>query len=1092
MDLRELLNLDKKLIFLENINGDKIGVLNNYIQDGQFLLRYNSISTLSFKIYEECPYYNQITSWKRLEIQDLMKFIIEKPLENNDGLRKYKEITCRSLEIDINRKVVPLFEGTIKFYSPIPTDETVVKKVMDFLPNWTLESVSPNLWNVYRTFDLENRPLLQLIQEDISNTFECVWEFNTLEQKINIKTFEEIPQKSDVYVSFDNLVNELNITEDTENLITSITVQGANNLAINLVNPLGNTIYNFQHFTTTEFMSQGLIDKINSWQNLIDTKQIDYSNYLAQRKIKLQERINLEVDLVELQGQLRSLTEVRDTLLESGLNATVANTNVKNKQNEINNKQTAIKNKQVEIDNIDLSLEGIQNLVSLKNYFTQYELLELEPFIINISITDENFTKNNLDTDLDIQNTAQDLYDKYKRYLDKASKMRYKFSIDLINFITLEEYKLFTQQLRWGIMLNLETESNGIAYPMLLGLDINLDNENDIQFLFGEDLRYEDSAMSYEDYLSNQLSNVSNTVVGSSVSWGEYVNSGAKDRLNNIIRYGLDLDLTEIKSATNQEIIFDSTGLYGRKLLDIGGYSDKQWKFINNKLMFTKDSWNSAEMAVGEITLMDGSKSYGISGNVILGNLLIGNQLLIANSSNTFQVDANGATLKNSSFTIEKGLNKILLDPTNGFKIQKNVNNILTDMVYLDTNGNAVFKGNIDASAINGSSFTGGSINIGNGNFSVNSNGDVVIKRGSLNIENRFIVQNDGTVTIKKGSLDINDVFKVNSDGSIYIKKGSIELGEKLLANDNNLIINDAEIQLIGNLGKNKIILNPTIGIKIQKLDGGVFKDSLYVNSNGDVMIDALNKFELAVSNTFTQYAKTTEMTTALSVSANGIISTVNKTISDEIGIVEQSISTVNQKADSIQTTVTNHTGQISTIRQTSDAVAVAVNNSKLTFNSSGLTITNGGFKIMRGSTQLLYVDSSGNLNINGYFSGNGITVNSSGTTLKGGSFKITDSGSTTIFNVTSGGLIQSSGIEVKTGNVTGSGSMFYVNPSSYELRIGNPGSRSYGYLYRESNTYKHYFTGSIYLGVSDEAVYIRGRRVKWESINNKMTLVEY
>ena len=174
MDLRELLNLDKKLIFLENINGDKIGVLND-IHDGMFSARFNSVSTLSFKIYEdECPYYDQITSWRRILIQDLMKFIIEKPLESNDGLRKYKEVTCRSLEIDINRKVVPLFEGTIKFYSPIPTDETVVKKVMDFLPNWTLESVSPNLWNTYRTFDLENRPLLQLIQEDISNTFECV------------------------------------------------------------------------------------------------------------------------------------------------------------------------------------------------------------------------------------------------------------------------------------------------------------------------------------------------------------------------------------------------------------------------------------------------------------------------------------------------------------------------------------------------------------------------------------------------------------------------------------------------------------------------------------------------------------------------------------------------------------------------------------------------------------------------------------------------------------------------------------------------------------------------------------------------------
>ena len=119
-----------------------------------------------------------------------------------------------------------------------------------------------------------------MMMEDIENAFECIFEFDTLNQRITIKAFENIPKKSDIYLSFDNLVNELNITEDTENLITSITVQGANNLAINIVNPLGNTIYNFQHFATTEFMSQELINKINSWKNLINTKQIDYSNYL--------------------------------------------------------------------------------------------------------------------------------------------------------------------------------------------------------------------------------------------------------------------------------------------------------------------------------------------------------------------------------------------------------------------------------------------------------------------------------------------------------------------------------------------------------------------------------------------------------------------------------------------------------------------------------------------------------------------------------------------------------------------------------------------------------------------------------------------
>ena len=779
MDLRELLNLDKKLIFLENINGDKIGVLND-LHDVVFSPRFNSISTLSFRVYEdECPYYSQITSWRRIQIQDLMRFIIEKPLESNDGLRKYKEITCRSLEIDINRYTVPLLQGTFKFYSILPEDETICSTILSYLPNWTIESVDSELFNIYRTFDLQDRPLYQLMMEDIENAYECVFLFNTLNRTITIKAFENIPKKSDIYLSFDNLVRELNITEDTENLITSITVQGANGLAINIVNPLGNTIYNFQHFATTEYMSQDLVTAINNWQNLINTKQIEYSNYLLQRKTKLAERINLEVELVELQGQLKSLIEVREALLDSGLNATTANNQVKAKQTEINNKQTAINNKQTEINNVDSALQNIQNTISLKSYFTSEQLLELEPFIINKSVTDENFTKVDTDTDLEVQETAQDLYDKYKRYLDIVSKMKYKFSIDLINFISLEEYKLFTQQLAWGVTVNLETESNGIAYPMLLGLDINLDDETGVQFLFGEDLRYESTAMSYEDYLANQLSNVSNMVTGYSDKWGEFSNSGAKDRVFDLFKNGMNLDLMEIKSAQNQEIVFDSTGLYGRKKTPTG-YDDKQWKFINNKLMFTKNGWNSGEMAVGEISLPDGSKSYGISASVILGNLIVGNQLVIANSNNTFVVDSLGAKLTNASLTIEKGLNKILLDPANGFKIQKKVNNVFADMIYLDTDGNAVFKGNIDASTITGSTLKGGSINIGNNNFLVDDTGKVSIKRGSFNINNIFSIEEDGTVSIKKGSLNINSNFIVDQLGNVNMN-GTLNVANKLL-----------------------------------------------------------------------------------------------------------------------------------------------------------------------------------------------------------------------------------------------------------------------------------------------------------------------
>ena len=130
----------------------------------------------------------------------------------------------------------------------------------------------------------------------------------------------------------------------------------------------------------------------------------------------------------------------------------------------------------------------------------------------------------------------------------------------------------------------------------------------------------------------------------------------------------------EIKSATNQSIIFD-TGLYGRKIVN-NVIDDKQWKFINNKLMFTKDGWNSAEMAVGEVTLPDGSKTYGLVAPAIVGNLVASNQLIITNSSGTFQVDANGVLIKDLNLRIvhEDGSNNSFADEIQNVKDETSTN----------------------------------------------------------------------------------------------------------------------------------------------------------------------------------------------------------------------------------------------------------------------------------------------------------------------------------------------------------------------------------------------------------------------------------
>jgi len=163
------------------------------------------------------------------------------------------------------------------------------------------------------------------------------------------------------------------------------------------------------------------------------------------------------------------------------------------------------------------------------------------------------------------------------------------------------------------------------------------------------------------------------------------------------------------------------------------------------------------------------TNAFLVNGEVLIGKLIAGNQLVIKNSANTFLVDENGAKLKNAELSVENDQNKILLDPDNGFKIQKKVETVWTNMIYLDENGNAHFEGDVDASKITGSSFVGGDIDIGDGKFTVDSEGNLVATSGkftsaiindseitgtSINVANNFIVDKNGNV-VSNGDLSL-------------------------------------------------------------------------------------------------------------------------------------------------------------------------------------------------------------------------------------------------------------------------------------------------------------------------------------------------
>ena len=83
---------------------------------------------------------------------------------------------------------------------------------------------------------------------------------------------------------------------------------------------------------------------------------------------------------------------------------------------------------------------------------------------------------------------------------------------------------------------------------------------------------------------------------------------------------------------------------------------------------------------------------------------------------------------------------------------------------------------------------TSGSINLGNGMFTVNSDGEVTIKKGQINLGHNFIANSNGEVTIKKGQINLGGNFIANSDGQVTIKKGDITLGSNFSVDNNGII----------------------------------------------------------------------------------------------------------------------------------------------------------------------------------------------------------------------------------------------------------------------------------------------------------------
>lgn len=405
------IDLRKRPTFiLRNLNGDAIGVLHNILNPtGSF--NYNDLSEIQFDYPsqidgEKLKEYDLLTGMRVVDVQGYGQFILQNPEENDNGIIKKKSCKAYSLEQELSDKEINLEEGTYCFWNPFTPDSSILSIIIETVPSWTIGTVSNDLIGKYRTFSVNGKGIYDWMRSDLQEKYECIFDFDTYERKINVRSVKDIISTKPVYLSTNNLIKEIDIKENTDDLITALDVYGADGVDIRSVNPMGtNRIYNLDEYMNTEYFSEDIVVKWNLWKDTFKSYQQPYYQLVIAQNMQISRYTTEETALAELNGELKGLEAQQSTIhqmlaVDNSVHSQLSkiNNDISAKKSEIARQENLLRTIQSQIDGYTTNLKDINKKTSFSAFFSDEELKILNRYFKCGSFTDSSFVATSTNT----------------------------------------------------------------------------------------------------------------------------------------------------------------------------------------------------------------------------------------------------------------------------------------------------------------------------------------------------------------------------------------------------------------------------------------------------------------------------------------------------------------------------------------------------------------------------------------------------------------------------------------------------------------------------------------------------------------------
>ena len=418
---------DSYTLILCKMNGERMGMI-PYSSVDSIKRGINSVSELTFSVHKyygeenlRNPLYDELKTERFIELDEDECYVIKNISEVNERL---KSVTAYSREKKLFKNMAEFEDITLTLKNPYTDIEGCfsLDELLYDATGWRVGYVSDKV--LYKSNEtvidnitgetevtLTNEEKLRYqesvstnwydyINTDIAEQFECYPVFDSYNKVVNLYSDDELGEDPQLMLSYDNYLKEIELSDDTEDIVTKLVLSGNDDLTISEVNPSGETfVEDFSYFIESREMSDALISALELYYVMVKKRAIEWNRLRGEKAEKQSQLTAKKNELLIIYSTIKSLEFTMKQSNDEAFNAKTQERLV-----ELNDRRVLLEKEANELDEniklLDASIENINKLCKTKYatndngvlIFTESLLNELKEFIYQDTYSNDAIT----------------------------------------------------------------------------------------------------------------------------------------------------------------------------------------------------------------------------------------------------------------------------------------------------------------------------------------------------------------------------------------------------------------------------------------------------------------------------------------------------------------------------------------------------------------------------------------------------------------------------------------------------------------------------------------------------------------------------